>query len=297
MASIVKRPATKYWHAQFRDSTGRLLERTTRATNPKRAQRIAEGFELVAQRQKNAGQLRAAFSELLGETFGEQFPISTVRSFAETWIQNKGPETRASTLATYRGTVEAFVEFLGKRGDMDLADVTRRHIVDWRNALVAKGLAPRTVNLNIQTLRMFFKSAEVDGYITTNPALLVPLVKNAPGDAVSRQAFTVAQIKALLAVADPEWQSLIKFGLYTGQRLGDLARLTWANVDLEREELRLVTSKTGRALTIPLGGPLQAHILDLAHPDELGRPITPERFRSFGRRAEWACSPINSPSC
>jgi integrase len=25
---------------------------------------------------------------------------------------------------------------------------------------------------------------------------------------------------------------MILFGLYTGQRLGDIARLTWANVDL-----------------------------------------------------------------
>jgi integrase len=34
--------------------------------------------------------------------------------------------------------------------------------------------------------------------------------------------FTLREIQRVLAVADPEWQSLIKFGLYTGQRLGDL---------------------------------------------------------------------------
>ncbi len=32
---------------------------------------------------------------------------------------------------------------------------------------------------------------------------------------------------------DAEWKSLILFGLYTGQRLGDLSRLPWQNVDLE----------------------------------------------------------------
>ncbi|MGA8659217.1 MAG: hypothetical protein WB586_24060 [Chthoniobacterales bacterium] len=33
----------------------------------------------------------------------------------------------------------------------------------------------------------------------------------------------------MVDVADPEWQSMILFGLYTGQRLGDVARLTWVS--------------------------------------------------------------------
>jgi integrase len=41
----------------------------------------------------------------------------------------------------------------------------------------------------------------------------------------------IAELKSLLEIATPEWQSLIKFGLYTGQRLGDIAWLTWSNID------------------------------------------------------------------
>ena len=51
------------------------------------------------------------------------------------------------------------------------------------------------------------------------------------------------ELEAVLSVADPEWQSMILFGLYSGQRLMDIARLTWANIDLIRNELRLVTAK------------------------------------------------------
>jgi integrase len=68
------------------------------------------------------------------------------------------------------------------------------------------------------------------------------------------------EIRSLLAVADPEWQSLIKFGLYTGQRLGDLARLTWRNVDIERGIVNLVTGKTKRHLQIPIAPRLLDHI-------------------------------------
>lgn len=63
------------------------------------------------------------------------------------------------------------------------------------------------------------------------------MVKRRP-DERARLPFTIEEIKAILAVADPEWQSLVKFALYTGQRLGDIAALTWANVDLNRQELR-----------------------------------------------------------
>ena len=41
------------------------------------------------------------------------------------------------------------------------------------------------------------------------------------------------------------------FGLYTRLRLGDVARLTWANVDLDKQEIRLVTQKTGLLICLP----------------------------------------------
>jgi integrase len=45
------------------------------------------------------------------------------------------------------------------------------------------------------------------------------------------------ELRRILRIASGEWRHLILFGLYTGQRLGDIAKLTWRNVDLERGEL------------------------------------------------------------
>lgn len=64
------------------------------------------------------------------------------------------------------------------------------------------------------------------------------------------------KIQKLLAVADEEWKHLIMFGLYTGQRLGDLSTLTWNNLDLVQEELRFISKKTGRNVILPLAQPL-----------------------------------------
>jgi integrase len=96
----------------------------------------------------------------------------------------------------------------------------------------------------------------------------------------ARRPFTLEQIRSVLAVADPEWQSLIKFGLYTGQRLADLSLLTWANIDLGLNEILLVTKKTGKHLTIPLSAPLQHHILGLPRSDKPTTPLHPRAFKA-----------------
>ena len=68
------------------------------------------------------------------------------------------------------------------------------------------------------------------------------------------------------------------FGLYTGQRIGDLARLTWANVDLARGEIRLTAGKTGRRVRLPLADPLRRHLLALPSADT---PTAPIHSRAF----------------
>jgi integrase len=77
---------------------------------------------------------------------------------------------------------------------------------------------------------------------------------------------------------------LILFGLYTGQRLGDLAALTRANVDLARSELHLITRKRGKPLTIPLATPLREHILNhLSANDVPDAPVHPRAFVTLKR--------------
>jgi len=45
---------------------------------------------------------------------------------------------------------------------------------------------------------------------------------------------------------------MIPFGLYTGQRLADVATLRWDNLDLAKDEIRFTTRKTGRPTILPI---------------------------------------------
>jgi integrase len=280
MASIHKRPGSRYWHAFFRDSEGILKDRSTRLKDRKQAQKVADLFEMTAQRQKNALHVRASFALLFQESYQETMAIATVREFGKTWLAMKGGETSPGTMESYRKTIQTFVAFLGPKADRDLAEVTRNDLIGFRNQL-AESLSPASVNRYIQTLRMMFKSAEKDKLLLEDPSKFVELVKNKKSG--EKRTFTLPEIQAVLSVADPEWQSLVKFGLYTGQRLGDLAMLTWANVDLERGELRLTTQKTDRRVTIPLGEALAAHLMTLQASDRADDPIHPRAFASVSK--------------
>jgi hypothetical protein len=50
---------------------------------------------------------------------------------------------------------------------------------------------------------------------------------NALKQSTPQVANAIPELQPIMEIADPEWQSLIRFGLYTGQRLVDLATLTW----------------------------------------------------------------------
>jgi integrase len=139
-----------------------------------------------------------------------------------------------------------------------------------------KQYAPRTANLYLKIVKMVFRSARLDGHLWQDPAEGVKTVKNR--EPLTRRPFTLDELRAILTVADPEWQSLIKFGLYTGQRLSDLASLTWSQIDLDRDEIRITTRKTGKTLLIPVAQPLREHLLTLAGGDNPRAPVHPRAY-------------------
>jgi len=71
---------------------------------------------------------------------------------------------------------------------------------------------------------------------------------------------------------------MILFGLYSGQRLGDVATLRWNNIDLVRDELRLSTRKTRKTMILPLAAPLRKHITSLHVADDPSAAIRPKAF-------------------
>jgi integrase len=272
VSSLTKRSTSKFWVACFTDGAGRRLKRSTATTNRKEALKLAEAFEEAARRKRTALQTRRVIMQLHRDITGTDLLQTSVRSFLDDWLERKSAETAPNTMVFYRNAAAKFVEFLGSAADTDLEQITRDDLVRFRNEQ-HKRFAPKTVNHLIKFLRMIFRAAKRDALISDDPAEFVDGVRQQ--DKPERRPFTLAELRALLAVAEGEWRTMILFGLYTGQRLGDIACLTWANVDLSREEIRLVTRKTRKRLILPIAPPLMRHLEALPSTDDASVPVHP----------------------
>jgi integrase len=277
VASIRKKQGSKYWFACFTQASSKRVQRSTKQTDRKKAQKLADSFEQVARLQITARQAQRVIGEILHQVNGDSLQATSIRAYFESWLARKKLETARSTHVFYTGKAHRFLEWLADRADRELLTITAADVLAFRTN-EADRVHPSTVNHGIKVLRMIFQDAKRDRLLADNPAEEVKLVRrNCPR---RRRPFTVIEIKQLLSVADDEWRSLILFGLYSGQRLGDLARLTWANLDLQHNELRLSTSKTGRRQIIPLASPLQRHVQALGAGDDPQQPLHPRAFAS-----------------
>lgn len=204
---------------------------------------------------------------------GERLPGSAVRDYFEKWASKKKRETGERTGRKYSDVCQQFLSSLGTKAEADLADLTRADVTSFRDALASR-LAASSANVAVKIVRMAIKDAVIDGLIDTNVAIGVRPVKHrgAPNE---RRPFTLPELKRVLSKANDEWQGLILFGLYTGQRLGDIAFLTWQNLDLQQREISFASAKTGRRMLIPIAKPLMRFIEKMPAGDNPKQPLFP----------------------
>jgi integrase len=162
-------------------------------------------------------------------------------------MEAKAIETEESTHARYKRVIERFTGFLGEaKSKRDLSTLQASDVARFRDR-EAKELSRSTANLGVKVLRICLGEAVRQGLLAVNPAVRVKLLKSTAES--KRRAFTLNEIKRILRACgnDAEWRGLVLFGLYLGQRLGDLAKLTWRAVDLDTGEVAFSTRKTGRS--------------------------------------------------
>ena len=277
MPCVIKRPDSKNWIACFTDINGRRLKRSTKIAAIERerlkALKIAEQYEEAACKKRTAAQVRRVIADLHSQITGENLPFQSFRVYLAGWLAEKQGETAKATMHFYSSNAEKFLIFLGDRADKDISEITKKDILDFRRMEAERGLAPKTINHSIKFLRMVFAKAWVDDVISDTPAKSVKALKKSREKA--KRPFSQDEIRAVLRVADDEWKSMVLFGLFTGQRLGDIACLTWGNIDLQAQEVRLVSKKTGKDIKVPIAGPIAKHIATLTPGDKPSSPVHP----------------------
>jgi integrase len=281
MASVWKHPESQYFTACFRDQNGRQRRITTKETKRKRAQRLADEFEKASRIKRTLRQAQAVLDRLHEELSGEEVARPIFRKCLENWLESKEGATAPATMVFYRKSLGKFIEFLGPRADQPITEITKQDVVAFRNELATQ-VTPRTTNHDLKALKMLFRNARRDGAIVDDPAEFVDTIRQRT--VTAKRAFKVDEIRVILDLADDEWRSMILFGLYTGQRLGDIASLRWNNVDLLHDELRLVTRKTGKTMILPIAMPLRRLLESTPASDDPNAPIHPRACATVERQ-------------
>ncbi len=290
MASLRQKLRSPYWFACFMGADGRRVQRSTKSSDRRKAQGIADRWEaaakLGAEKRLSEAQARRVLSEIYQHVNDEPLPSSTIREFLDGWAEKRKTDTSVRTQKAYAQVARDFLASLGEKAARDLSQVTKSDVAKYRDAVLAR-TSRATANKSLKYLRVALGAAYKDGLIQDNPAAKLDILKARAGDeSAERRAFTVKEVKTILRHASGEWQGLIMFGLYTGQRLKDIARLTWANVDLEEDELRFVTGKTGRQMTLPLAASLVTYLEKLPATDDPSAPIFPKAYEIATGAAE-----------
>ncbi len=287
MPSIHRQPGRPYWFCAFaifdpQTNRSRRVFRSTKTRDKKQALEICRTWHKAALKARNGKLSVDAAREVIAQGVGDVFmaanvellPSASIKSWCDTWLQAKSIEAQQSTHARYSRIIERFLDSMGAKAKRDLSTLQANDIARFRDR-EAKELSRSTANLSVKVLRICLGEAVRQGLLTHNQATRVKFLKSTAES--KRRAFTLSEIKRILKACgeDAEWRGLILFGLYLGQRLGDLAKLTWRAVDLDSGEIAFTTRKTGRRIVLPLVQPLIDYLSALPASDNPNAYIFP----------------------
>ncbi len=252
---------------------GSRVQRSTKETDRREALKIANDYERAAADRITETQARRVVQDIYERITERDLPFQTVAEFLDEWFERKKVDLADTSQASYEGVVKEFKDLLGDRQHDQLQYVTRTDVAKYRDSVAAR-LAVSSVNKKLKILKMAFKAAWEEELIADNPAARVPTIKK--NEPFERRGFNMNELKVLFREAHGEWKGMLIFGLYTGQRLGDLAKLTWHNIDMEESVLRFSTKKTGRRQIIPLAQPVIDYLSEIKVGDDPKGDIFPE---------------------
>jgi len=152
-----------------------------------------------------------------------------------------------NTQRTYRAALGDFFESMGA---MHIEEVTRDHIIGYRNYLMER-YAPATVALRLSVLSQLFEEARLRGIVEENPVKAVKRPR-VPSESTT-QGLTAKEATALLATCDcatvkgARDYAILRLMLYTGLRRSEVVNASWGDLRQERGHWVLcVVGKGGR---------------------------------------------------
>ena len=264
---------TTRWFVDLYDASGKRERRQFDS------RREAEAARLATETQIRAGTFRSEASRV------------TVKEAADQFLQHcegrrvRGERMTMQNYKTMEGHIRNYIcpdakrhagkpkptrltiAFDGGIGGIRLSQLTARVVGDFRDRVRDAGVTVVTTRKILSTLQQLLQHAVGRDLIGFNAARGVKVIGRRDEGARRIISPTKEALRALLAVADPDFRVKVAFASSTGVRAGELHALRWHHVDFAKGEVRVETrvdayhqedvTKTAAGMrTIPLSQPL-----------------------------------------
>lgn len=253
-------------------------ERQQRAPEPRQRRTSTFASSSPMTRAELAERIKAAKA---GKPFREppkapEAPGVTLRQLAEKFKLEGQPDVwhRERYLAAFWSDFATNVDpYLG--GKVATA-IKRTDVAAWREKMKADGKSARTIKRGMSAASVLFNWALELGHLpdeANNPVEKVSKPTYKP----ERELYSPEEVARLLAEAaktSPELHRLVAFAFFTGARVGEIAALTWGDIDFAGHSVNVHRSfdrparKNGRAVVVGLNPHLRDILGPLASADD-----------------------------
>lgn len=226
------------------------------------------GVLTLDQARKKARRLLADILDGADPTHDRPAPDTTVKQFGKVYIQDYARVAKKTWYDDERRLAKHIVPQLGRS---ILAEVRRPDVARLHQSISRS--APTEANRVLALVSHLFTKAEEWGYVPEghpNPARGVQKNKEKPRDRWLKEDEVRRLMEAVSEETDPYVQGAVLLYLLTGLRKIELLALRWPDIDLERMELRLPDTKSGRPHVVHLSAEA-AHVFRLL-PHQQGSP-------------------------
>jgi integrase len=189
--------------------------------------------------------------ELMNHLMAE--PVVSTQGFTLAQARQLSLEVRWAGLPYERTAAiysAAAVQFFGAETPLESINATA--VEQWRGKLRSQGNRPATINRKLSALKAMFSDAQLHGRIATRPAMPKQLKAGGDKDRVMSDRERDQMIEYFQAIEEPAAALVLVFLLETCTRWGEVERLRWGDLDLDRGRATFWKTKNGQARTVPL---------------------------------------------
>lgn len=218
-----KNPGSGVWWIRYADADGKI-----------RREKI--GAHSVAVKAYNRRKNQVIEGRIFDKRPDRRFGV-----FVDEYLERRASRTK--TIRDLRRFARIWKDAFGQSMMRRIAPSQIDAVIGQRSEKVSR----QTVAHEVGFLRRVLGAAVRDGILERNPCPTFAAPKSG-----RVRYLTDDEEAALLGELDAKGQDLVLFAVNTGLRQGEQFGLEWGHVDIQNRVLRIPTSKTGHARTVPL---------------------------------------------